>query len=336
MLNEQQQRAKQRAKSYFLEGPATAAAAIGGSIVSPAIQRSRNVIGIGIGAKIISGTLTEQNAVRVYVRIKIPRLHLPSGQIVPPEFNGLPTDVIEVGEIMSLQGPTTWQRRQRQRPASCGISVGHTRITAGTIGCLVEKDDTHYILSNNHILADVNNANIHDSIIQPGPIDGGTPQGDSIATLSEYKTIHLQGPVNDIDAAIAVVGNDTQNTVQREIIDIGCPSRTTTQAVLYQSVRKHGRTTGHTVGVIEDTSLDTWVNLPPVQSAWFEEQIVIRGVGNAPFAQGGDSGSLVVDAVTLRPIGLLCAVSTSGNDVIAIANPIDPILQYFQVSIVGQ
>ena len=78
------------------------------------------------------------------------------------------------------------------------------------------------------------------------------------------------------------------------------------------------------------------MNLPPSQSAWFEEQIVIRGVGNAPFAQGGDSGSLVVDAVNLRPVGLLCAVSTSGYDVIAVVNPIDPILQYFQVTIVGQ
>ena len=44
----------------------------------------------------------------------------------------------------------------RQRPLRPGISVGHFRITAGTIGCFVERARKTFILSNNHVLADEN------------------------------------------------------------------------------------------------------------------------------------------------------------------------------------
>lgn len=68
--------------------------------------------------------------------------------------------------------------RFRMRPAPGGISVGHYRITAGTLGCLATglsapRNSRLMILSNNHVLANSNNAAYGDCICQPGPYDGG-------------------------------------------------------------------------------------------------------------------------------------------------------------------
>jgi delta-aminolevulinic acid dehydratase/porphobilinogen synthase len=75
--------------------------------------------------------------------------------------------------------------------------VGHFNITAGTLGCLVKKtavdDDEIFILSNNHVLADSNQAQIGNDIIEPSKLDGGT---DPIAKLTDFKTIFLDNKPN--------------------------------------------------------------------------------------------------------------------------------------------
>jgi hypothetical protein len=127
-----------------------------------------------------------------------------------------------------------------------------------------------------------------------------------------------------------MIGADSQTDVEPAIIDIGRPQTTSRPAVLYQSVRKHGRTTGHTVGIITDVSADIWVGYGPSRKAWFEDQIAITGVGYTDFSKGGDSGSLIVDAVSLQPVGLLFAVANT----LTYANPIDSVLDYFRVGMV--
>lgn len=330
MLTHAQSDAKKDAIAYFRKSPMAAATAIGGA-AGGAI--SKNIIGLGIGAKVTAGTvLSGQDAVRVYVRVKMPRNQIQENHIVPQRFGTLPTDVVEVGNVTVFQSLQTWQRFGRHRPISCGVSVGHPNVTAGTLGCLVEKNGSHYILSNNHVLADSNAAQVGDRIIQPGAADGGVPPNDEIATLEPCKSIDFTGQPNEIDAAIAKVGTDTQQVVEPEIIDIGKPGRNPKTAQLYQSVRKHGRTTGHTVGVVMDISANLWVSYRVGnrnQSAWFEDQIAIQGVGAAPFSQPGDSGSLIVDAVDLEPVALLFA----GGSMLTFANPIDKVLNHYGVTV---
>lgn len=329
MLNSRQRDAKETAKKYFLDGPIAAVAAMGGVGVSP--PSSKNIIGLGVGAKITNGTILGQEAIRIYVRVKIPNKYLSPGLRAPQDFDGFPTDVVEVGDVSTLQSLKSWQRFNRNRPTSCGVSIGHPNITAGTLGCLVVKDSNHYILSNNHVLADSNNANRGDVIRQPGTADGGTSPSDDIAVLSDYSTIDFTGAANDIDAAIAMIVTNSQTDVEPEIIDIGRPKSTTAKAALYQSVRKHGRTTGHTVGVITDMSADIWVGYGS-KKAWFEDQLAVTGAGCTDFSKGGDSGSLVVDAVSLQPVALLFA---GAAHTLTYANPIDSVLNYFDVTIVG-
>ncbi len=59
-------------------------------------------------------------------------------------------------------------------------------MTAGTLGCLVKKDHEYYILSNNHVLANENEAYMGDPILQPDPYDGEDLE-DRIAYLDKMK-----------------------------------------------------------------------------------------------------------------------------------------------------
>jgi hypothetical protein len=234
--------------------------------------------------------------------------------------------VVPVGDIVPL--------------VSCGVSVGHYLITAGTLGCLVEKPNEpgkRYILSNNHVLANSSllgapAAAISDIILQPGLIDGGTSPANDIAQLADFNPLDPVG-VNDIDAAIAELidaGSVTPDILSIGLVGSGVTPRDVTPmtAALYQSVRKHGRTTKHTVGVITDLSASIKVRYGTTLID-FDDQLAIVGAGGV-FSAGGDSGSLVVDAVTLRPLGLLYAGGISTT----FANPIDLVLGYFGASII--
>jgi hypothetical protein len=290
------------------------------------IPPTSNVVGVGYGAKVTSGATVEgEEAIRVYVRTKEPMKDVPSGEKVPTAIQGVPTDVIPVGDITAY--------------VSCGVSVGHFRITAGTLGCLVEKignPGTRYILSNNHVLADSNAGAIGDDIFHPGPLDGGV--APAVATLTDFKIMDFlppagTGTLNDMDAAIAEL-TPTGTTIPPipppftpDILNIGRVVNPPVTAALYQSVRKHGRTTRHTIGVIMDISATIRV-LYGSNRAEFDDQLAIVGAGGM-FSAGGDSGSLIVDAVTLRPVGLLFA----GGGSTTFANPIDVVLSHFGITI---
>jgi hypothetical protein len=74
-------------------------------------------------------------------------------------------------------------------------------------------------------------------------------------------------------------------------------------------------------------SNDTWVGpYANGRNAWFKNQVKIDGEGG-PFARPGDSGSLVVDFETRKPIGLLFAAL--GNS--AWANPIHEVLRRLNI-----
>ena len=281
------------------------------------IPGGSNILGLGFGAKMTQGaTVGAQLAVRVYVRSKKPTAALSSGESVPSMVNGLPTDVLAVGDIAAYV-----------RPTACGVSVGHQLVTAGTLGCLVEKNGIQgqpYLLSNNHVLANCNQAAPGDPILEPGKLDGGSAF-PPIAQLASWQALQFGGPINQVDAAIAQVSKPAD--VTPDILSIGRVAQPTMSAMLYQSVRKQGRTTQHTVGVILDLSADVPA-LYGTQKAYFEDQLAIHGVGG-PFALPGDSGSLIVDAVSLRPVALLFA---GGNDV-TFGTPIDTVLSALQIRI---
>ncbi|MGL5034850.1 MAG: hypothetical protein ACRC6M_13720, partial [Microcystaceae cyanobacterium] len=80
---------------------------------------------------------------------------------------------------------------------------------------------------------------------------------------------------------------------------------------------------------IGDPLADLKMPYPGVGTALLEDHILINH-GTTLFSLVGDSGSLVVDAATLRPVGLLVAGGTG----FTLASAIAPILARFQVAIV--
>lgn len=282
-----------------------------------------NVVGVGYGSKIsygVSGAIIEDElAIRVYVRTKLPLADVPAINRVPPIVNGKPTDVIPVGELSLFA-----------RPTSCGVSIGHRDITAGTLGCLVrrvnDESDDQFILSCNHVLANLNNALIGDPILEPGAEDGGDAF-PPIAELTDFEPLSFT-EVNTIDAAIARVLK--RGDVTPDIHDIGCVEAPAGPASVYQSVRKYGRTTRHTMGFVMDIAADFRARAG-TDLIDFENQLQINGVSGA-FSDGGDSGSLIVDGVTQSAVALLFA----GGGGATFANPIEPVLSRFGVEIVSE
>ena len=216
------------------------------------------------------------------------------------------------------------------RPVPIGVSTGHPDVTAGTIGARVTDGSNVYALSNNHVYANENNANVGDPVLQPGTCDGGIVPDDSIGTLYAFVPISFTD-VNVVDAAIALSSiASLDNTTPPD--GYGTPKSTTADASIGMKVLKYGRTTGQTKGrvyainVTVDVGYDSGV-------ARFENQIVITP---GTFSAGGDSGSLiVVDSKRTsdhhKPVGLLFA----GSSQYTIANPIGLVLDAFGVTIDG-
>lgn len=281
-----------------------------------------NIVGVGIGEKVAAESETGEPCVTVYVIAKAPRRDVDSEALVPASVGGVATDVVAVGEL------TAQPYRGRYRPAPGGVSIGHVKITAGTLGCLVKRGAKKFILSNNHVLANSNAAKTGDAIVQPGPYDGGKAPADVIARLAQFVPLKFGGTaVNFVDAAIAAPLRP--DLVRATNIWYGTVSTTTTLPQLALLVKKAGRTTQRTRGRISGINATVRVNYGTSGVALFQNQIVIVSLTSAPFSQGGDSGSLIATDSGNRPVGLLFAGSASHT----IANPIRSVLTALNVQI---
>jgi hypothetical protein len=318
------------------------------------IMAKPNVVGVGVGYKVRGGREAQELSVITLVERKISKDGLDPGALVPRQVNGVTTDVIEVGELRALQTP-----RDRWRPAPGGVSIGHYRISAGTLGVIVRDRATgvRLIVSNNHVLANSNDAQPGDAILQPGGADGGKVDGDTIAMLERFVPIlfnteggqcnvaagyahlgnviaailgssHRVEPIhvnpqatNLVDAAVARPVND--DDVLDEILVIG-GIEGTRPGELGMPIRKSGRTTGFTTGEIVAIGATVNVNFGTGRIATFEGQFIA-----GPMSQGGDSGSLVVAGDSPHAVGLLFA----GSPQTTIFSPIQPVLDLLEVEL---
>ena len=63
----------------------------------------QNVLGVGVGYKVVEGKRTDSLAIIVMVRDKIPESLLALEEIIPREIDGVPVDVQDVGELRTLE-----------------------------------------------------------------------------------------------------------------------------------------------------------------------------------------------------------------------------------------
>ena len=298
------------------------------------LMNLQNVHGVGYGFKYINKIDTLEPCIHILVENKIDKKYLPSNNIIPKTYMGIKTDVLHVGKFKYLSKDKV---RQKFRPlvGGCGISVNKD---IGTLGCIVYKVVgkalRYFILSNNHVLADMNANPLGSPVIQPTWENGGSTNGDIIAHLDNFIRIEpfnpndpneqMYPPVNFVDAAIAKITNSSlvSNKIYRinSITGLGSP-------VLNLPVKKVGLVTGLTNGKILTTELSLRTDFKDNDSrrVFYEDQAMAQMT-----ASSGDSGSVTL-SLSNEIVGLNFAADLELGHVVM--NPIKTVLNYLNVDI---
>jgi hypothetical protein len=195
----------------------------------------------------------------------------------------------------------------------------------GTLGSLITRDGTQYILSNNHILARSGSAVVGENDIQPGLVDSAcSATGDNIVGTFPGNFVPLGTANVDVGLSLAAPSMVDQTG---SILDIGVPCSATRTPVIGMNVEKSGRTTAFTTGTIQATNVNvsiqyqTGCNAGRKFTETYTNQVSITP---GTFSAGGDSGSLILsnDSSSHYPVALLYAGSSS----VTIGNPIQDVV----------
>jgi hypothetical protein len=319
---------------------------------TPDLMSAPGVVGTATG-------LTEDGQVAVLVYLRDEAAANVKGRGVaaagiPATIEGVPVVRVVTGELRAFKSTTTVSHTAKQTPpVQLGTSGGWRYDLAngyccgGTLGALIQKGGTQYVLSNYHVLwSDIVSggngrvATAGDPVIQPALIDVGcnAAGAQDIATLAGSGSL----PSANVDAGYAQVISGMVRT-DGASLEVGTISATTIAASIGQAVKKSGRTTGltrSTVSGLNGTVSITYENECAGGTSFtktFTGQIIIANA-RCKFQKGGDSGSLLVQDVTTNPkaVGLCFAGSSvCTNSSIAIANPIGEVLAWAGATMVG-
>lgn len=221
-----------------------------------------------------------------------------------------------------------------------------TSCCGGTLGALVARGGSQYVLSNNHVLArsdtgTVGAPNVGDTIVQPGLIDNGCSPAFTAGTLSQFFNME-NGPAPKIDAALALInpggvdatgtilqlGGTNNNNQPTNAPPRGGSGITPSQALGSPHnglIAKSGRSTGLTCSAIFSTSTNVSVEYQKgcgtgnTFKVSYTNQIDVTNDG---FSAEGDSGSLIVTQDSAEAVALLFAGSASD----VVGNPIADVL----------
>jgi len=277
-----------------------------------------NCVSVGVGKKEVGGMETDEDAIVVGVKEKIPEDKLDSNQIVPPEIEGFKTDVQEVGAItappnveheeMPKKGKS---RKDKWRPVPEGVSTAHEDVTAGTSSfILVDDEGSEFPSSNNHVLANSNKGEKGDSILQPGPADDGELPDDKCGELEDF--VMVEDGVK-VDLAWEKPTAEFEN----KLLGLGVPEGPIKKVEVGDELRaKTGRTTQVTRGKVRQAHATVKVRYGELGVITFEDQILTEKM-----LSPGDSGSPAAyeDDGKERP----AALGFAGSDRVSVFNRIE-------------
>ncbi|HDR7429955.1 TPA: IPT/TIG domain-containing protein [Bacillus toyonensis] len=280
----------------------------------------------GIGFKRISGEFIEDELVIVvYVPKKKPQDKIPLSLRVPMKYEGFHTDVVESQNTLISDSSS-------YNPLRGGIQISPPPLPGfpgefGTLGCIVRKRSgggrlfltCEHVVSNTDPITKLELHNTQNQIMfQPA---SNTPNS------AIGKCIEASIPV---DAAIIepTSSHGISNTIQEiGYVKGSCPSNL---VMIGDKVRKRGRTTGVTTGLVR-------VVLPAQPAT--PQSIEIQGVNfnggfpypSARFADHGDSGACIVNE-RQEIVGLLNLI-TDNTGITALATLIDPIRDALKIEV---
>ena len=297
-----------------------------------------NVVGVGIGNKVIDGIVTQTLCVRIYVQSKLDLDDIIPAVLIPSSFLDIPTDVIEIGRLgrigrvklredLTEKDPIAPGSPIRLQTSAPNVNSG----TAGTLGAVVEGRGYRYILSCNHILAVNGRVPTDAGIVSGASIEVDTPR-ENVATPTPYYVGIARNQPNDVDCALGLIADSGK--VQTGFPDkIGKPQFPSGN-VCYSPeigtrVVKFGAVTGLTYGNVVDVNADFFVDYS-FGTFRFADQIVIdgsiKGQESDVFASEGDSGSIVFVDADKRAIGMIFAEA----DRFALACPLQKVRNQFK------
>ncbi|MGH2767241.1 MAG: hypothetical protein ACRDKA_15270, partial [Actinomycetota bacterium] len=287
-----------------------------------------NVLGVATGLRQRAGRTSEETCIQVFVERK-PRLEeLASWERVPEAVRGyedesVRTDVIEISPPEALQVDGS-----RYRPVPGGCSIGpEATVSAGTLGgwACDRLDDTVVLLSNNHVISNLDTMPTVRRIVQPARLDGGTLPADVIGSLKrDIPLATVANPpgaplpaVAAVDAAIGTITVDRTD----QILQIGPGIYELQAPAVNMNVQKRGRrtrlTNNGTIFSINGTFTIRYRN--GTRLGRVGNTFVIRSTNGNVFSGPGDSGSLIFNQAagqlngTFPVLGLLYAGGAFGD-----------------------
>ncbi|MGQ0839089.1 DNA/RNA non-specific endonuclease [Actinokineospora sp.] len=279
-----------------------------------------NVSSIGIGYKVRDGKRTKEVSIQFTVDTKAEpeRLEALDTALLPESITvagvEIPTDVLQRSyrpDFRVVAEAEVDTRKARIDPVRPGVSVGHPKITCGTVGAVVfdRADGTPYVLSNWHVLNGTDGA-LGDTVVQPGTHDDNRTAQNRLGTLVRS---HLGIAGDCAIAAVDARGLDpTIHELDVAPEELGEPE-------LGDKVVKSGRTTGITHGVVR--RIDTIVKINyggtvgQKEIGCFEIGVdPARPPADGEVSKGGDSGAAwLFKAANGRPAKVLAGLHFAGE-----------------------
>ncbi|MCP4327462.1 MAG: hypothetical protein GY791_03385 [Alphaproteobacteria bacterium] len=307
-----------------------------------------NVFGVASGLRRKGGQWTKEIAVQIFVTRKIPKDRLASRALVPRrlearEVGAVATDVIE------MEIPDAGVDPARYRPVPGGCSIGpEASVSAGTLGgwACDNTDDSIVLLTNNHVISNLDTMPAARRVVQPGRLDGGVLPGDVIGELKRDITLttvaNVAGAplpaVTQVDAAVGTIEVERTD----DVIAIGPAIYEVLAPAVGLNVQKRGRTTDLTtngsitsVGGTFNVTYRSQTRLGRIANSF----IVTSTDGNV-FSDSGDSGSLIFDQAVgeledTRPVvGLLFAGGTINGTPVTLGNDINAVFGNLNITTV--
>ena len=220
--------------------------------------------------------------------------------------------VVEVTGKAYAANPDAPIRERPETKLGPGISIGHFRGSAGTLGGFVRvsrgNENWTGIIGSSHVLSMINTGERGEDVIQPGWPDGPRVFDNRMGKLETYTyLVHYQqkgDALNGEDIALVRPLEDEKvpkaNLVpkpkdpDRNMRLKGCLPSERLFEHCGESVYKVGRTTGFTEGVLDVTNVPQYsVQLPNGRVYVFRDVAAVKNKNRRPFSRPGDSGSIV-------------------------------------------
>jgi hypothetical protein len=317
-----------------------------------------NVRRVAVGHIVKNGKVTDEIGLVVGVSEKLPIAMLSEEERLPDKIEGIAVDVQRTGEHRKLNIPLVSQAVQLpdydcswRDVMQGGVGLAHYKVTGGTLGTVDTFHSTDLGVTNNHVGANQNDAQIGDPIMQPSPYC--QVQNRTVATLFAFKPLIFVGGTSgcNVSNVIAAILNGISSVVQRktrfqavlgadpfqtmnnvdlsflqfvqgqqyafEHLKIGMPNGNR-RAVLDEIAAKRGARTDVTHLICTGVHATVGpVSYGDTKIAYFEDQDIWAAYQDPYGSGGGDSGSVLLGLNDLARLDLLFA----GSDVDTITSP---------------